>query len=61
MLWNTARPISWTAVGNYGREERWIRRSTTTPSIAPLAGLVVAEIDHSVAAPYAGMVSPRRL
>ena len=41
------------------REERWIRRSTTRPSIAPLAGLVV-EIGHSVAAPYAGMVSLRR-
>jgi hypothetical protein len=30
-------------------------------SIAPLADPVVVEIGHSVAAPYAGMVSPRRL
>jgi crotonobetainyl-CoA:carnitine CoA-transferase CaiB-like acyl-CoA transferase len=38
-----------------------IRRSTTMPSIRPLAGLVVVEIGHSIAAPYAGMVTLRRL
>gem|GEM_PF-5117482 len=30
-------------------------------SIRPLAGLVVVEIRHSIAAPYAGTVSLRRL